>query len=65
MIPHPDNQNVPKEERHAQGSSAGKAFLLYAFEEIDSRWGSVEAYLDKEIGVSPVDIAALRTTYLE
>lgn len=43
----------------------GTAFLSFALDEIDQRYGSVEAYLAKEVGVSAVDLAALRTTYLE
>ena len=43
----------------------GTAFLSYAFDEIDKRWGSVDAYLEQEIGVTKVDIASLRVTYLE
>ncbi|MGK2911338.1 MAG: tyrosine-protein phosphatase [Sphingobium sp.] len=43
----------------------GTAFLSYAFDEIDRKWGSVDAYLEQEIGVTTVDIAALRATYLE
>jgi len=43
----------------------GRPFLTGAFEEIDAKYGSVDAYLEKEAGVSKVDIAALRRTYLE
>ncbi|HYD48732.1 MAG TPA: tyrosine-protein phosphatase, partial [Terriglobales bacterium] len=43
----------------------GTAFLSFALDEIDKTYGSVEGYLDKEIGVSAQDIAALRATYLE
>ena len=43
----------------------GTAFLSYAFDEIDKRWGSVNAYLEQEIGITRVDIASLRATYLE
>lgn len=43
----------------------GTAFLSFALDEIDQRYGSVEAYLDKELGIGAADIAALRTTYLE
>lgn len=43
----------------------GTAFLTYALNEIDTRYGSVEAFLDKQLGVNAVDIAALRATYLE
>jgi len=43
----------------------GTPFLASAFDEIDKKWGSVEAYLEKEAGVSRIDLAALRNTYLE
>jgi protein-tyrosine phosphatase len=43
----------------------GKAYLSATFEEIDARWGSVENYLDKELGVDAVKLAALRAEYLE
>jgi len=43
----------------------GVAFLSYAFDEIESRWGSVEGYLNKEVGVSQTDIAKLQAAYLE
>jgi protein-tyrosine phosphatase len=43
----------------------GTAFLSYAFDEVEKRWGSVDGYLEKEVGVTKVDIAALRATYLE
>ncbi len=42
-----------------------RALLEYAFDEINSRWGSVDAYLEKEIGVTKADIAKLRQKYLE
>lgn len=42
-----------------------KPFLNAAFEQIEARWGSVEAYLDREIGVDAADIATLRAKYLE
>lgn len=45
--------------------ATGKAFLDGAFEEIEAKWGSVDAYLEKEVGVTRRDIATLRTTYLE
>ncbi len=51
----------PKPLKEADGT----AFLSFALDEIDKTYGSVPAYLDKELGVSAVDIAALRTTYLE
>ncbi|CAN5328224.1 tyrosine-protein phosphatase [soil metagenome] len=43
----------------------GKAFLTAAFEEMDAKWGSPQGYLEKVVGLTPVDIASLRTTYLE
>lgn len=42
-----------------------KALIEAAFAEIDTRYGSVDAYLAKEIGVSGADIAKLRAMYLE
>ena len=42
-----------------------KPYLAMAFAEIEEKWGSVEAYLDKEAGVDAADIAKLRAKYLE
>ncbi len=41
------------------------ALLEFALAEVETRWGSVEAYLDKELGVSAEDITKLRAMYLE
>lgn len=43
----------------------GTPFLTYAFGEIDKRWGSVDAYLELEIGLSKTELATLRAIYLE
>jgi protein-tyrosine phosphatase len=43
----------------------GRPFLDGAFAEIDAKWGSVDNYLAKEIGVSQADVAKLRAMYLE
>ncbi|WP_336961356.1 tyrosine-protein phosphatase [Sphingobium aquiterrae] len=43
----------------------GTPFLSSAFDEIDKRWGSVDGYLEKEIGLNKVDIANLRRIYLQ
>ena len=43
----------------------GTPFLSHAFNEIDSRWGSVDNYLEQEIGLTKLDLAALRAGYLE
>lgn len=43
----------------------GVAYLQETFDEIDSRWGSVDAYLDKELGIGPRELARLRALYLE
>lgn len=40
-------------------------FLAFAFEAVEQKWGSVENYLDQEIGVSKDDIAQLRAAYLQ
>jgi protein-tyrosine phosphatase len=42
-----------------------RPLLQSSFTEIESRWGSVENYLAKEIGVEPGDLARLRDEYLE
>lgn len=42
-----------------------RAYLEFALAEVESRWGSVEAYLDKELGVGAADIGRLRAMYLE
>lgn len=43
----------------------GTPFLSYAFDEIERKWGSVDAYLEQEVGMTKADIAALHATYLE
>ncbi|MFW2854004.1 tyrosine-protein phosphatase [Sphingomonas sp. TX0543] len=45
--------------------AGGHAFLLGAFEEIDSKWGSPEGYLRQVVGLSSADLATLRAAYLE
>lgn len=42
-----------------------RAYVEFALAEVESRWGSVEAYLDKELGVDAAGIAKLRAMYLE
>lgn len=42
----------------------GTPFLAGAIDEIDRRWGSVDAYLEKEIGLDKVKVASLRREYL-
>ncbi|WP_439533675.1 tyrosine-protein phosphatase [Polymorphobacter sp.] len=43
----------------------GKAFLSYALEEIETRYGSIDAYLEKEAGLTPARREALKAAYLE
>jgi protein-tyrosine phosphatase len=45
--------------------ASGASLLDQTFDEIDKRWGSVDAYLDQELGVGPNEIARLRAMYLE
>lgn len=71
----PDNAAAQMFSRYRRDPSAAKpqplkeadgtAFLTFALDEIDQKYGSVPGYLEKELGVSAVDIADLRTTYLE
>jgi protein-tyrosine phosphatase len=42
-----------------------RAFLESAFDQIQQRWGSDDAYLAQEIGFGPTEIGKLRTRYLE
>lgn len=42
----------------------GTPFLQLTFDAIEARYGSVTAYLDQEIGVSPEDQAQIRAIYL-
>ncbi len=46
-------------------TAEGKAFLSFALAEIDAKWGSVDSYLAKELGVGPKEIARLRASYTE
>ncbi|MET0369786.1 MAG: tyrosine-protein phosphatase [Sphingobium sp.] len=43
----------------------GRSYLEATFARIDSQWGSVERYLDAELGIDAVDIARLKRLYLE
>lgn len=43
----------------------GRAFLDSAFDEIEKRYGSVDAFLEKEVGMTKGNLALLRATYLE
>jgi protein-tyrosine phosphatase len=43
----------------------GRPFLTGAFEEIEAKWGSVDNYLQQEIGLTPSDVTHLRFLYLE
>lgn len=45
-------------------SADGTPFLQLTFDAIEARYGSVAAYLDEEIGVSPQEQARLRALYL-
>lgn len=46
-------------------ASDGTPYLATAFKAIEDKWGSVDSYLEQEIGLTKVDIAQLRATYLE
>lgn len=43
----------------------GKSYLTISFEEIDTKWGSVDNYLKTEIGIGPEEIKRLRALYTE
>ncbi|CAN7535336.1 tyrosine-protein phosphatase [Phenylobacterium sp. LjRoot219] len=42
-----------------------KSLLEITFEEIDATYGSVDAYLQQKVGVTPAELAKLRALYLE
>ncbi|MFC3175311.1 tyrosine-protein phosphatase [Novosphingobium bradum] len=44
-------------------TAQGKPYLDFAFAEMTDRWGGVEGYLRREIGLAPRDIARLRALY--
>ena len=46
-------------------TAAGQPFLAISFDEIDRKWGSTDAYLQKELGIGPVQLAILRRRYLQ
>lgn len=46
-------------------SAEQRSLILYALEEVDAKWGSVDAYLDKELGITAPDLARLKALYLE
>jgi protein-tyrosine phosphatase len=43
----------------------GKAFLTQAFEAIEAQYGSVDAYLEREAGLTPARRKTLRSLYLQ
>jgi protein-tyrosine phosphatase len=43
----------------------GTSFLSFSMAEIDQKWGSIDQYLETEIGLTKADIARLRLLYTE
>lgn len=58
-------QKVPNQQPQPLKTADGKAFLSFALDEIDSRWGSVDGYLKAELGIGPREIRQLRALYTE
>lgn len=46
-------------------TNEGIPYLYFAFKQIESDYGSVETFLDKELGVDQKDLAQLREMYLD
>jgi len=46
-------------------SADGRSLLAETFDEIETRWGSVENYLEQVLDVGPAELAILREQYLE
>lgn len=42
-----------------------RAFLEVAFDDVETKWGSVDKSLAKEVGVGPAELARLRAIYLQ
>jgi protein-tyrosine phosphatase len=58
-------QRVPGQRPSPLVTKEGRDFLSFAFDAIEAKWGSVDNYLQQEIGLKPADIAKLRKTYTE
>jgi protein-tyrosine phosphatase len=60
-------QYAGREEEHAAPllMPDGTPYLHYALDEIETTWGSIEAYAEQELGVDAADVAVLRARYLE
>lgn len=43
----------------------GTPFLTFALADIERRWGSMDGYLERQLGVGPAERAQLRKDYLE
>lgn len=56
-----------KEQTHANPlrTVEGRSFLTYSFDAIESEYGSVGEYLEKEIGLGKPEIAKLKTLYTQ
>ncbi len=59
------NYNRPGRKPGPLATAEGKPFLNWAFDEMDKGWGSPQAYMAKELGVGPAELAKLRKLYLE
>jgi protein-tyrosine phosphatase len=58
-------QHVPDRKPLPLIDAAGRPFLDGAYAEIETKWGSVDGYLEKEIGLTPAKRAQLKLLYLE
>jgi protein-tyrosine phosphatase len=57
--------NASAEKATPLKTKDGRAFLEAALGAIDAQWGSVDRYLQAEIGLSHADLQHLRKTYTE
>ncbi|MDE2596576.1 MAG: tyrosine-protein phosphatase [Sphingomonadales bacterium] len=58
-------QRAPSQKPQPLKTAEGKAFLSFALEEIEAKWGSVDGYLKAELGLGPTEIRSLRARYTE
>lgn len=55
----------PKAKANPLRTEDGKPFIAYTFDEIEAEYGSVKAYLQKEVGLSGADLKRLKALYTQ
>lgn len=58
-------QTLPNTQPTPLRTADGRAFLSFALDEVQQKWGSIDGYLSAELGLSRHDIEQLRRSYTE